>query len=529
MIAPRWATIRTLALRWSVHSRAFSDPVVSRGRAADAPARPLDVARAGLKTAERALAADEREARQRELDEAPPVLSAEEQQLADQLEALEGALADLTAGEEKCQLEVYLVVPPPTRQRWIATLGHVEPGRLREELIGAAQGAGKWGDMDLRLVSKVQCPAPHDTCQGRLWHIQRVVPRIGVHVPRTEAAVQAAAASTASAASSVAGADPLVRQVVEKSLDRALNPPAATGTKELLENAATLVALGKDLGVIGAAAKQEDLVAKIAQAAPALQALVAMFRPVEDPAMKLLIAKAIEKAFEPSRTTGLGDTFKLLEFAADRFGGGGGDRHWLGEAKELLVGVLETDAARAAAAGIRDTGAAVLERVRTGGPVVPTAGRPPVVAPPSPLGQLQGELEAAAARSDEKYFPTFVQRIRTMFATGGGPETLDGIAAGRIGDDQALAIIAGAGIQTPPAVQRYLTWFMRWLRYQHRPPAGAPAPAPPAPASSSNGAAGGLGRCQNCGQRYQDCDAESLKLPCDRCGGTVAAVVEVSS
>ena len=252
-----------------------------------------------------------------------------------------------------------------------------------------------------------------------------------------------------------------------------------------------------------------------------------------DPLVTALLTKLADRALEPARTTGLGDRLvgRVLDYALES-GGSGGERSLLGEVKDLLVGVAETEAGRNFGAGARDVGAAVLERVRGGGAPVPRGPAAPVtaVATPLPSGamqQVQTELASAAARRDQAYFPVFVSRVREMFPQGGAA-VLEAIAAGTMDDAQAFVQLEAVGFQLPPPVQAYLRWLMGWLRWQHKQTAARPS-APSAavvPTSGPNGTtvvAAGVGRCTQCGVEYEG-EPASFADPCDKCGGQIIPV-----
>jgi len=250
-----------------------------------------------------------------------------------------------------------------------------------------------------------------------------------------------------------------------------------------------------------------------------------------DPLTTALLTKLADRALEPAKTAGLGDRLvgRVLDYALES--GGGGERSLLGEVKDLLVGVAETEAGRNAGAGVRDVGAAILERVRGGGaPLAPRGPVPAVATPATPLPsgalhQVQLELAGAAQRREQSYFPVFVNRVRELFPQGGA-QVLDAIAAGTMTDEQAFQQLEAVGFQLTPPVQSYLRWLMGWLRWQYRQAAGRPtAPAAP-PTSGPNGTtvvAPGVGRCTQCGVEYEG-EPAAFADPCDRCGGPIVAV-----
>jgi len=253
-----------------------------------------------------------------------------------------------------------------------------------------------------------------------------------------------------------------------------------------------------------------------------------------DPLVTALLTKLADRALEPAKSTGLGDRLvgRVLDYALES-GGVGGERSLLGEVKDLLVGVAETEAGRNFGAGARDVGAAVLERVRGGG-AVPRGPAAPVTAAATPLPsgamhQVQTELAAAAQRRDQSYFPVFVSRVRELFPTGGAA-VLEAIAGGTMDDAQAFVQLEAVGFQLTPPVQSYLRWLMGWLRWQYKQTAARPAvPMPPAaapPTSGPNGTtvvAPGVGRCMQCGTEYEG-EPASFAEPCDKCGGQIIAV-----
>jgi len=492
-------------------------------------ADPLDLARGALRTANRALSAEERAAREREqlLGGDPPPLTPEEEAFEDQYEALQHHLLDLPT-DHSARAEVYFLSPvPPGCEAPHKVPGAISDFRaiddLGEEIERLIQRAGFWGSYKVRVRPKVFCPGPHQTgrgnpCPGRRWHFEGHHD-LSLTVRRSDEAAEIAAASGRGAPATPA-IDPITAARTMLEAGKALTPPVPE--KSQAETLGPLIA-----SVAGAfeklATTQAGPSAEIWKAAvPLIPPLITrLLTPPKDDFLEKLVLMREAGLMRGGGGSGLQEILPLLRFAMERAGdGGGGERTWADRLFDLLDRHAESGLARAK--DLLDVARArAAQRAAAPPATALPASSAPVVAG---LADFQRELAQQAAQQNPGFFPTLRERIVALFPTG-GPELLDAVSADAGADAMGLARLSEAGVQLTPAVQAYLKTFCNWLRYVRRQQGGTPPPG----AATVNGAAPVRARCQKCGTTYQLDDeaqwTEDTKV-CDNagCGGELVRV-----
>lgn len=495
---------------------------------------PLQVARAAAKAAGTAarVAADEAN-RQRPPEEALPPATSEEAELEDELAALHAHLSTLQAGAQRVRMDIYLMNPLPPGFKHQLYLDRLEDFRtvenLEQEIARKIQARGRWGPMEVRLSSKLCDP---DT---GVWRYLRH-DMLGLDVERTEAAVQAATQATAPA-TAAGSLNPIDAAKTMLEVGRTLGAPAGAAV-DPTESLMKLLALAKELGVLPQTARAEDLLGKLTLQAPsllgALREVLTFLRPQDTGAQLLATITALKDLGligRPEKSGNMQDLLAVAELILDRAPGGGEGRSTWVETMDLL--------GRHFGPGVERFGEALLEHVRQR-QGMPAGARPGVAAGapalPAMVAQIQRELDEAALRLNDGYFPRLAERLRTAFEGGRGADFLEAIRAGQVTDLVAFDTFTGVGFRLDEPLRRYLTRFLNWLRQQGR---GRPAPrgaeAPAAAAAPPNGAGAAprvVGRCERCGATYDYPDEASLTAEglCEPpCGGRIVRVLETTT
>ena len=462
-----------------------------------------------------------REAEERPLDDAGGGATAEGDEQLDELDALLGHLAGLDDGSRGVRMDVYQTAPLPPGFKDRMYLTRLERFRelddLNEAIVTMIQSRGRWGPFQLYLHAK----AKDET--GVWRYIPGASRTVVLDVPRTETAVAAAATlNPASPPPAPPPVDPITaaRTIVE--IGKAVMP--APAEKSQAETLGPLIA-----SVAGAfekmASVQSGPTSEIMKAlVPLIPPLVTkMLEPRKDDFLEKLVLMRESGLLRGGGHQGGGfqDAIAIMRFAVENLGGTGegpstGDRWW---------GLVERLGERALTTfdnGIR----LARERRATPGPAAPATPLPGTLT--RELQDFQRELDSAAGRDDNGFFPTLRERILAVFPQGGA-ELLNAVSLDEGADAVGLERLQQVGLTVTPKIGAYLKNFCRWLRYMQRQTATAtPTPNGPAPAPVIVHGAGGQvhARCQQCRTTYilddeQQWAEDSKRCDNAQCGGTL--------
>ncbi len=301
--------------------------------------------------------------------------------------------------------------------------------------------------------------------------------------------------------------DPIA--AAEKMLEagKRLTPTPAGAALDPAEQVAKIIGVVKDLGLLPAAAKQEDLVGRITAVVPAIKTVLEILRPAPAPDALTLGVEAVRIIGPP--------VVRVLDRGVDAF------NNWINFRRERLY--FESGARRV--------------------PTRPTARRPAAAEPEAipaagPQAELVAILQAAAPHAqtnDVTHYPALLAGLTTRVP--GCDVLLEDLRAGRVTDVQAFDALGALNIEILEPLAGYLRRFLVWART-------APAtPAPPVPAAAARAepsrepeivpaAVGVVGHCDRCGAEYNyrtRAELDTDDAPCDAavegraCGGRIVS------
>jgi hypothetical protein len=437
-----------------------------------------------------------------------------------ELDALQAHVQQLEGGAGQVRMDVYLTHPLPpgfkARMHCFTIEGFGAIDNLNAELVRQHQAQGRWGPLQLFLASKARD-------DNGIWrYVPGASSTVSVFVPKTEAAVAAAAAAVGTPAPGVP-MDPIA--AAEKMLEagRRLTPEKSQ-TEAIGPLITSVAGAFEKLASASSGPTSEVWKAVIPTIGPLLTRLLTPPPPPKDDFLeKLVLLRESGLLRSGGGGSSMQDTLAIMKFAAETFGGAGGESGWSDKIFSFLDRHAETALAR---------GKDLIDLARVRAQNRPPAPAPPRAMPaggdhpasiPPELQQLQQEINVAAARHDTGFFPTLRDRIVQIFPTGGA-ELLEAVSINEGADDIGLGRLKEAGVNLTPQVQSYLKTFCNWLRWVRREEqrrAAAPAPSSPPAAATPVRA-----RCGKCGTTYQLDDeqqwADDSKV-CDSpgCGGAL--------
>jgi len=330
-----------------------------------------------------------------------------------------------------------------------------------------------------------------------------------------------------SAASSGAGPiEEASARIVEKVVDKTVSTLGAEkpGAADLIKEWAPALLAVKEI-FAGNQKTSEVLLGKLLErdtssllemgkaAAPIIEALktiglVGRTNPLEAAFAKMLEQRMGEFIGGGDRKSQLSELREWIQLLTS-FGWGGGPESK--SSLEILAEKAPEIAERFAGPAEKIADAWIIRQgvIPPGYTIAPAAssGTPKVTGPaklPPAIARLGEEIQRAAARVDDGFFPALVARLSEAFA--GGRQFLTAVQAGAVEEAQAFETFTSVGLPLTPPVQAYLRRFMNWLRSRHAAPM-SPSPAAEAPengrpAPAAPPAAGILGRCQKCTAEY---------------------------
>lgn len=154
---------------------------------------------------------------------------------------------------------------------------------------------------------------------------------------------------------------------------------------------------------------------------------------------------------------------------------------------------------------------------------MPAAAPPPAI--PSALHVLLAQTQAAIARDDDLFFPSFAEGVAQ--AIPDGRSFLLSVQAGTLEEEQVLAAIQAAGLLRvdEPRTRGWLLRFVHWLRVAKPVPSEAPgsAAAGGAPRAATEVVPPVRGRCEGCGQEYHFASAQEYESDSQQCDSALAS------